>query len=161
MGKYLFPLVFLLLVSACATAQTPTANNALDWVKFGVSSMGVRAKYKITVHTLERTWLDTNGPKVDSAVVKQSAEQWQQSRFIMDSIPSLLFTAGNTAKWGCVYCHDQPAVMIELGFTNRPPLYYEIDSDTSALPVSVRKYVNDVLVQTSRLIAKDIHKKKS
>ncbi|MBO9727970.1 MAG: hypothetical protein J7623_04970 [Chitinophaga sp.] len=157
MGKYLYLLVFLLQVSVCVPAQTVTSNNSLSWVKFGVSSMAVRAKYKITAHALERTWLDFNGPKVDSAVVKQSAEQWQQSRFIMDSVPALLFTAGNTAKWGCVYCHDQPALMVELGFTNRPPLYYEIDTDTSAIPVSIRKYVNDVLVQTTRLVLTGVH----
>lgn len=153
MSKYLFPLICLLMVTTCVSAQTTSTNNSLDWVKFGVMSMGVRAKYKITPHELERTWLDTNGPAIDSSVVKQSAEQWQQSRFIIDAIPELLFTAGHTAKWGCLHCHDQPAVMIELGFSDRPSLYYLIDSDTSALPASIRKYVYDVLIQTNRLIA--------
>ncbi|WP_206156115.1 hypothetical protein [Chitinophaga fulva] len=141
------------MVSVCVSAQTTSANNSPEWVKFGVMSMGLRATYKITPRELERTWLDTNGPAVDSSVVKQSAEQWQQSRFIIDAVPGLLFTAGNTANWGCLYCHDQPAVLIELGFNNRPSLYYQIDSDTSALPASIRKYVYDVLIQTSRLIA--------
>ncbi|MBC9909609.1 hypothetical protein [Chitinophaga varians] len=153
MIKYLFPLMCLLMMTTCVSAQTASIHNSPDWVKFGVMSMGVRVKYTITPHGLERTWLDTNGPAIDSSVVKQSSEQWQQSRFIIDAIPGLLFTAGHTANWGCLHCHDQPAVMIELGFSDRTSLYYLIDSDTNALPASIRKYVYDVLIQTNRLIA--------
>lgn len=160
MNKYLFALLSFLIVARCVSAQTISDTNSPVWVKFGVMSMGVRATYKITTHELVRCRLDTNGPGIDSAVVKQSTEQWQRSRFIIDSIPELLLTAGNTASWGCLYCHEQPAVLVELGFNNRPSLYYQIDSDTSALPVPVRKYVYDVLLQTSRLLASPLSTRK-
>lgn len=153
MSRCLLTLLLLLTVNACAPAQTKTPDSDIAWVKFGVMSMEVRAKYKITPDALERNWLDANDAQIDSSTVKLPASLWKQSRFIIDSLPSLLLTAGHTANWGCLHCHDQAAVIIELGFkNNRPPLYYAIDSDTIRLPASIRKYVADVMMQTGRLI---------
>ena len=154
MSRCLLTLLLLITVNACAPAQTKHPDNNIAWVKFGVMSMQIRVKYKITPDALERNWLDANDPQIDSSTVKLPASQWKQSRFIIDSLPSLLLTAGHTANWGCLHCHDQAAVIIELGFkNNRPPLYYAIDSDTIRLPAPIRKYVAEVMEQTNRLVA--------
>lgn len=160
MSRCLLTLLWLLTVNTLLTAQEMPAANKVAWVNFGVLSQGIRVKYHITPDVLERYWFDDNSRKVDSARKKLPAEKWRQSRFVIDSIPALLLTAGTTtSSWGCLHCHDQPVVMVEVGFKDKQSaMYYHIDSDTIRIPASIRRYVMDIMEQTSRLI--DVANKK-
>ena len=161
MSRCLLILLWLLAVNMPLSAQVKPPAGKVAWVNFGVLSQGVRVKYHITPQVLERYWFDDNSRDVDSARKQMTDAKWQQSRFVIDSIPALLLTAGaTTSSWGCLHCHDQPVVMVEVGFKdNQPAMYYHIDSDTIRIPASLRRYVKDIMEQTSRLIAGGDQKK--
>ncbi|SEW55902.1 hypothetical protein [Chitinophaga arvensicola] len=154
-----------LLTLICTITLTATlfAQSSPDvaGVKFGVLSEGIRVTYRVTPDALERNWLDTGNRKIDSSVVKLSAAQWQRSRFVIDSIPSLLLTAGATThSWGCLSCRDQPVILVEVAFTDkRRVMSYRIDSDTSRIPEVIRRYVSNVENAVTQLI-NDSNKKK-
>ncbi|HWV65877.1 hypothetical protein [Chitinophaga sp.] len=150
----LLTLLLILTVTDILPAQTKSTSTQVAWVHFGVFSNGIRVKYRITSAALERYWLDTTGVKIDSSVQQLSAAQWQQNRFILDSIPSLLLTAGTTTySWGCLYCGEQPVVIMDIGFAdNRPGFSYQIDADTSRIPAGIRSYVINVRKAVAQLI---------
>ncbi|MEZ2445371.1 hypothetical protein AB6805_26815 [Chitinophaga sp. RCC_12] len=157
----LITLLLMLTVMDIPPAQTKSGTGAVAWVHFGVFSTGIRVKYRVTPEALERYWLDTTGVKIDSSVQTLSSGQWQRSRFILDSIPSLLLTAGTTThSWGCLYCGEQPMVIVEVGFKDkRPPMSYQIDADTSRIPAAIRHYVGSVKKEVSQLITEGNKKK--
>jgi len=157
----LITLLLMLTVMDILPAQTKPGTGAVAWVHFGVFSTGIRVKYRVTPEALERYWLDTTGVKIDSSVQTLSSGQWQQSRFVLDSIPSLLLTAGTTThSWGCLYCGEQPVVIVEVGFKDkRPPMSYQIDADTSRIPAAIRHYVGSVKKEVSQLITEGNKKK--
>ncbi|MDR6566709.1 hypothetical protein [Chitinophaga ginsengisegetis] len=157
----LLALLLMLTVMDILPAQTKPTTSSVAWVHFGVFSTGIRVKYRVTPNVLERYWLDTTGVKIDTSVQTLSTGQWQRSRFVLDSIPSLLLTAGTTTyNWGCLYCGEQPVIIVEVGFTDkRPPMSYQIDADTSRIPAAIRNYVGNIKKEVSQLITEGNKKK--
>lgn len=153
----LLTLLLVITVMDILPAQTKSASASVAWVHFGIFSNGIRVKYRITPDALERYWLDTTGVKIDSSVQQLSAAQQQRNRFILDSIPSLLLTAGTTTySWGCLYCGEQPVIIVDIGFTdNRPGFSYQIDADTSRIPAGIRSYVKNVRKAVSQLLVEE------
>lgn len=141
-------------------AQTKSSSTTVAWVHFGVFSNSARVKYRITPGALERYWLDTTGAKIDSSIQQLSDAQWQRNRFVLDSIPSLLLTAGTTTySWGCLYCGEQPVVIVDIGFADKRPAFsYQIDGDTSRIPEGIRHYVRNVRKAVALLIAEESKK---
>jgi hypothetical protein len=141
------------MITLTATLSAQSVQD-IAWVQFGVLSDGIRVRYRITPDVLERNWLDTGGRKIDSSVVKLPAAQWQRNRFAIDAIPALLLTAGTTThSWGCLSCHEQPVILVDVEFKDkRPGMHYQIDSDTSRIPEAIRKYVSDVENAVTQLI---------
>ncbi|MET3880976.1 hypothetical protein [Chitinophaga sp. OAE865] len=156
----LLTLLFVIMVMDILPAQTKSPSTPVAWVHFGVFSNSARVKYRITPVALERYWLDTSGVKIDSSVQQLSAAQWQRNRFILDAIPSLLLTAGTTTySWGCLYCGEQPVIIVDIGFADkRPGFSYQIDGDTSRIPAGIRKYVKNIRSAVAQLIAEESKK---
>lgn len=156
----LLTLLLIITVTDILPAQTKSASASVAWVRFGVFSNGARVKYRITPDVLERYWLDTTGVKIDSSIQQLSAAQWQRNRFVLDSIPPLLLTAGTTTySWGCLYCGEQPVVIVDIGFADkRPGFSYQIDGDTSRIPAGIRHYVRNVRKAVAQLIAEESKK---
>lgn len=157
----LLTLLLMLTVMDILPAQTKSQPGSVAWVRFGIFSTSIRVKYRVTPDVLERYWLDTTGVKIDSSVQTLSTGQWQRSRFVLDSIPPLLLTAGATTySWGCLYCGEQPVIIVEVGFTDkRPAMSYQIDADTSRIPAAIRSYVGNVKKEVSQLITEGNKKK--
>lgn len=153
----LLTLLLIITVMDILPAQTKSSSTSVAWVRFGVFSNGARVKYRITPVALERCWLDTTGVKIDSSIQQLPAAQWQRNRFVLDSIPSLLLTAGTTTySWGCLYCGDQPVVIIDIGFDDKRPAFsYQIDADTSRIPEGIRHYVRNVRNAVAQLITEE------
>jgi hypothetical protein len=154
MRRGIFVCLFLLAAAWHISAQT----KEVAQVEFGMQGMALRVMYRITPLDLQRYWLDKESSrKPDASVVKMTTAQWKESRFVIDSVPALLFTAGATTNsWGCLHCHDQPSIRIEISFKDKSQeMVYNIDSDTSRIPESIRQYVGNVYALVNRLLQND------
>lgn len=154
MRRGIFICLFLLAAAWNISAQT----KEVAQVRFGMQGMLLRVMYRITPLGLQRYWLDKESSrKPDTAVVNMTAAQWKESRFVIDSVPALLLTAGATThSWGCLNCHDQPSIRIEISFKDKSQeMIYTIDSDTDRIPEPIRQYIDNVYALVNRLLQND------